>query len=101
MVPFIFTNTAAVDAELDETAVDEGAIDESAVDEGAIEEGAVLVNELVTVELIATELAVIELIDTALERLAGLLSPPPPHAARVSAAMTALKRNLGNIKFSL
>jgi uncharacterized protein YyaL (SSP411 family) len=91
-----------VEAELDDTAVDDGAIDESAVDDGAIEEGtALVVNELVTAELIATELAVIELLDAALERFAGLSSPPPPHAARVSAVMTALKRNRGNIKFSL
>jgi hypothetical protein len=103
MVPLIFTNTAAVDVELDESAVEEDAADESgvddgAVDESAVEEGATLVNELLTSELMVIELATIELMDTALDRFAGLLSPPPPHAVRLSAAMAALKRNIGNIK---
>lgn len=101
IVPLIFTNTAAVEVELDEIAVDDGATDERAVDDGAIEEViALVVNELVAAELIAIELAVFELVDAALERFAGLSSPPPPpHAARVSAVMAALKRSRGNIRF--
>lgn len=96
IVPLIFINNAAVDAELDERAVEDGGADESAV-----EEGATLVNELVTSELMAIELAAIELMDMELGLLTVFLSSPPPHAARASAAMAVLKRSIGNMNFSL
>lgn len=105
IVPLIFTNNAAVDAELDERAIEDGAADESGVEDGAAdesaEEGATLVNELVASELMAIELAAIELMDMELELLTGFLSSPPPHAASASAAMAVLKRSIGNMKFSL
>jgi hypothetical protein len=101
IVPLIFTNNAAVDAELDERAIEDGAADESGVDDESAEEGATLVNELVASELMAIELAAIELMDMELELLTGFLSSPPPHAASASAAMAVLKRSIGNMKFSL